>query len=364
MYLKNIKILNFKNIENLELNLNENINIFLGKNAQGKTSILESIYYLALTKTFYNILDENLIKHGKNFFKLKGNLIKKDEDVNLEIIYNKDKKEVKINKNKENKFTNYISKFNIIMFSPDDLDIVKKSPSFRRNLLNIELCQLYTEYLNILNEYNKILKIRNEYIRKNSLNINHKYLDIITENLIDRAIIIIKYREEFINNINLEISKNYKKIMNQEGLSIKYENSYGTTKKDEILNIYRKNLDSELNKKMTLYGPHRDDFIFLLKDEDIKLYGSQGQQRVAILALKLSEIKIFKNIKNEYPVVLLDDIFSELDIQKRNNLLKMLNKNIQYIITTTDIKNIDKIVTKDSNIYRIKDGNIQNRSRK
>ena len=364
MYLKNIKILNFKNIKNLELNLNNNINIFIGKNAQGKTSILESIYYLALTKTFYSILDDNLINHDENFFKLRGNLIKKEDNIELEITYQKDNKKLKINKIQENKTSNYISLFNIIMFSPDDLDIVKKSPSFRRNLLNVELCQLYNEYLNILNEYNKVLKIRNEYIRKNYLNINKNYLDIITENLIDRAIIIIKYREEFINNINLEISKNYKKIMNQEGLYIKYENSYGTLNKNEILNIYSKNLESELNKKMTLYGPHRDDFIFILNNEDIKLYGSQGQQRVAILAFKLSEIKIFKNVKNEYPVVLLDDIFSELDIQKRNNLLKMLNKNIQYIITTTDIKNIDKIITKDSNIYKIKDGNIQNRSKK
>ena len=194
MYLKNIKILNFKNIKNLELNLNNNINIFIGKNAQGKTSILESIYYLALTKTFYSILDDNLINHDEKFFKLRGNLIKKEDNIELEITYQKDNKKIKINKIQENKTSNYISLFNIIMFSPDDLDIVKKSPSFRRNLLNVELCQLYNEYLNILNEYNKVLKIRNEYIRKNYLNINKNYLDIITENLIDRAITIIKYR--------------------------------------------------------------------------------------------------------------------------------------------------------------------------
>lgn len=340
------------------LEFNKNVNIFIGKNAQGKTSILESIYVLALTKSMRTSYDVDLIKKNNDFSLIKGDLKLEHYTKNMEIIIENNKKTLKLNKNMIKKVSDYISIMKVIMFSPDDLDIVKKSPADRRNLLNIELCQLFSNYMRVLNEYNKILKMRNEYIRNFSQNINFDYLDILTDKLIDRALVIMEYREKFIMMINANINQIFNKIMGQTGLRVVYEKSINLNTKEEIKQFYKDNFFQEQNKKMTLYGPHRDDFSFYLNDDNLKNFGSQGQQRVAILSFKLAEINLFKEKCGNYPIVLLDDIFSELDIEKRNKLLKFIKSNIQFIITTTDIKNIsDKILDK-ANIFKIKNGNI------
>lgn len=364
MYLEKIKIKNFKKIINLETELNKNINIFIGNNAQGKTSILESIYVLALTKPSKSVEESELINKTSDFSLIKGNLRYEKNQKEMEVILTNQEKILKINKKKIKKVSDYLTNLNVIMFSPDDLDIIKKSPLVRRNLLNIELCQLFPNYMKVLNEYNKLLKIRNEYLRKNYLNIDKAYFDIITEKLIDRLIIIRNYREKYIECINSNIEVIYKKIMKTGNLKVNYNKNISFDYKEEIINYYKDNYYNEVDKKMTLFGIQKDDLSFYVDSMDLKDYGSQGQQRVAILAFKLAEINIFKEIKKTYPIVLLDDIFSELDIEKRNNLLKFIKSNIQFIITTTDIKNIsDKIVEKAS-IFKIKDGNITNYGRK
>ena len=358
MYIKNLKIINFRKIENIDIELNKNINVFIGNNAQGKTSILNAIYMLALTKFDKNVNDEEIIKKGSLFGKVKGNIKVGKISKKLEIILEKNVKVLRIDGNVCNRVTDYLSNLNVIMFSPDALDIVKKSPCIRRNLMNVELCQLYPSYVKILNEYNKILKIRNEYIRKNFNNINFDYFDVVTSNLIDRAIIIMNYRKAFISKLNENISNVYYKIMKQEGLKINYVCNLPCCDKNELIKFYRENFVNEISQKVTLFGPHRDDFDFYLHDENLKLYGSQGQQRVAILSLKLSEISIFKEVKGYYPIVLLDDIFSELDIEKRRNLLKFIKSNIQFIITTTDVKNISSKILNKASVFNLKDGKI------
>ena len=358
MYIKNLKIINFRKIENIDIELNKNINVFIGNNAQGKTSILNAIYMLALTKFDKNVNDEEIIKKGSLFGKVKGNIKVGKISKKLEIILEKNVKILRIDGNVCNRVTDYLSNLNVIMFSPDALDIVKKSPCIRRNLMNVELCQLYPSYVKILNEYNKILKIRNEYIRKNFNNINFDYFDVVTSNLIDRAIIIMNYRKAFISKLNENISNVYYKIMKQEGLKINYVCNLPCCDKNELVKFYRENFVNEISQKVTLFGPHRDDFDFYLHDENLKLYGSQGQQRVAILSLKLSEISIFKEVKGYYPIVLLDDIFSELDIEKRRNLLKFIKSNIQFIITTTDVKNISSKILNKASVFNLKDGKI------
>lgn len=358
MYIKNLKIINFRKIENIDIELNKNINVFIGNNAQGKTSILNAIYMLALTKFDKNVSDEEIIKKGSLFGKVKGNIKVGKISKKLEIILEKNVKVLRIDGNVCNRVTDYLSNLNVIMFSPDALDIVKKSPCIRRNLINVELCQLYPSYVKILNEYNKILKIRNEYIRKNFNNINFDYFDVVTSNLIDRAITIMNYRKAFISKLNENISNVYYKIMKQEGLKINYVCNLPCCDKNELIKFYRENFVNETSQKVTLFGPHRDDFDFYLHDENLKLYGSQGQQRVAILSLKLSEISIFKEVKGYYPIVLLDDIFSELDIEKRRNLLKFIKSNIQFIITTTDVKNISSKILNKASVFNLKDGKI------
>lgn len=358
MYIEKLNIKNFRNIEELELNLNKNINIFIGNNAQGKTSILESIYVLGLTKTFRSIEELDLIKKDKEISKINGIIKDGRTTKKLDILFSKNGKKLKINGNEEKKTINYISNLNVIMFNPEDLDIIKKSPLIRRNLINIELCQLFSNYMKVLNEYNKILKIRNEYFRKNYEKIDKNYLDIITEKLIDRELIIMEYREKYIENINKDISYIYKRIMKQGNLVVKYEKSINLTTKEDLIKFYQDNYLNEINKKVTLYGPHKDDLGFFLDGDDLKRYGSQGQQRIAILSFKLAEINLFKEVKNSYPIILLDDIFSELDINKRNNLLSFIKSNVQFIITTTDIKNISDKLLEKANVYKIKQGKI------
>ena len=359
MFIKKIKIKNFRIIKNLELDLNKNINIFIGNNAQGKTSILESIYLLALTKSFRNIEDIDLINKDEEFAKISGVISNDRNEKKLEIILQKNNKTLKIDKIDTKKVSIYISNLNVIMFNPEDLDIIKKSPIVRRNLINIELCQLFPNYMKLLNEYNKLLKMRNEYLRKNYNSINKEYLESLTDKFIDRALVIMDYRNKFINNINANIDNVYYKIMKEHGLRIEYEKSININEKEKIKQLFSDNFLNEINKKMTLFGPHRDDIIFYNKEDNLKIYGSQGQQRSAILAFKLSEISLFKETKGYYPVVLLDDIFSEIDIEKRTNLLKFIKSNIQFIITTTDINNISEKILNKSNIFHVKNGMVE-----
>ena len=364
MYLKNIEIVNFRNIDKITLDFNKNVNIFIGKNAQGKTSILESIYYLAFTKSSKNFSDDELLKKDKLFFKIKGSLKVGNYLKKMEILYGNGDKKVKINNTLIARISDYVSNMNVIMFTPDDLDIIKKSPLIRRNFINIELCQLYNRYLVILNEYNKILKMRNEYIRKHYSNIDYNYLDILTSNLIDRAMIIYDYREKYFSDINRYLADTYYKIMKISDLKVVYKKSIDLNTKEEFMSFYRDNYFSDIEKGATNFGPHKDDFSFYLGDEDLKFYGSQGMQRIAILSFKLSEINLFKEIKGNYPIVLLDDIFSEIDLERRKNLLRFIKSNIQFIITTTDINNISDRIIERASVFTVKEGQIVKRSDK
>jgi DNA replication and repair protein RecF len=363
MYISSLNIKNFRNYESLFLELNKNINIIIGNNGQGKTNLLESIYVLGLTKSHRSFIDNNLIKQNEKICKISGNLIKNNINSKLEIIIENKKKLLKIDNNLINKNNDYISNMNIIIFYPEDLDLIKGAPSTRRRFLNLELSQLNSNYLVILNEYNKLLKMRNDYLKNNYLDTN--YLNILTDYLIEKAIIIYKIRKKFVEKLNLNIEKIYYDITKLNNYTIKYktsinldDTSYDNLKiklKEKFNDVYER----EKILKTTLIGPHRDDLEFYLGDLNLKNYGSQGQQRIAIISLKLGEIEIFKKEKEENPILLLDDVFSELDEKKKNNLLKYLKNDIQVIITTTDINNIDKKIIKNSKILEIENGNVK-----
>ena len=367
MKITKLELLNFRNYEKINIEFGKCMNIFVGDNAQGKTNVLESIVFLALTKSHRIGINPNIIKFKKIKSKIKGTIKNNKIISKLEIEITNNDKKLKINNTDIKKVADYISNLNVIVFSPDDLDIIKGSPSIRRNLLNIQLSQISKIYLKTYNEYNKILKTRNEYLKilySNSI-ADKKYLDIITEKLIEKAIFIYLKRFEYLNSINEYINYYYKKIMGIGNLKIVYipnvnfdEYTYESIKKS-LTNIFKKNYMKEMNYGMTLYGPHRDDFSFIMNDQDLKLFGSQGQQKLAVLSYKLSEIPIFKVFSGSDPVLLLDDIFSELDIKKRNKLLDIINKDIQSIITTTDLKNINKKYLNDAYIFEVKSGNVK-----
>ena len=370
MIIKSINLSNFRNYSHLNLSFNDKINVFIGKNAQGKTNILESICVLALTKTYRNGIEPNLISFNKKRAKIKGKIKENKLIKNMEVTLENGNKSLFINNEEIKKISDYISNLNVIVFTPDDLEIIKGSPSIRRNLINMQLSQISKKYLKTYNKYNKILKMRNEYLKLllTSSIADRKYLDIITEKLIEKAIIIYQERNKYLNFINDNIGNIYKNITKENALFIKYEpnielDNFDTdTIRDKLNSCFSKNYRKELNYGLTLFGPHRDDFFFYLKENNLKFFGSQGQQKIAVLSFKLAEIEIFESYRGTKPVLLLDDIFSELDIQKRNRLFEYINRDIQSIITTTDLKNIKSKYVNDSYVYEIKDGNIERRN--
>lgn len=367
MYLKNIEITNFRNYDSLNLNFNKELNIIYGKNAQGKTNLLESIYVLCLTKSHRSFIDNNLIKNDKESAKIKGKIKNTYLPINLEININRNGKILKIDNDKINKNSDYISKGNIIIFYPDDLNLIKGSPNDRRRFLNMEISQLDSNYLIINNEYQKLLKIRNDYLKKiaNNDKYDKNYFDIITDYFIKKAVLLYKMRTKFIKRINQNCQNIFKNITDLDNFKINYKTNVDISNIDDNQIYY--NMKEKLNKmyqveiklKTTLIGPHRDDFEFLLEENNLKFYGSQGQQRLAILSLKLSEIEIFKKYKKTTPILLLDDVFSELDQKKKNKILKYIRGNIQTIITTTDLNMINKKIIDKSQLIEIESGKIK-----
>ncbi|MBR4830393.1 MAG: DNA replication/repair protein RecF [Bacilli bacterium] len=360
MFLRKIELKNFRNYEDLKLEFNKNINIFIGNNAQGKTNILESIYFLAVTKSHRCNKDNYLIKNDCIFSKVIGEVENNDRKNIYEIIINNEGKRVSINNNIFKRISDYLSNINVVMFCPDDLEIIKGTPSDRRKFLNIEIGQISNEYIIYLAKFNKVLKTRNEYL-KNEHNIDFNYLDILTDELIDLNIKLYKYRKEFINDLNNYIVDIYKKIFLKEDIYVKYE-SFIDNEEDIVEDLREKYLrvrDSELNQKTTLIGVHRDNFSIYIDGKEINNYGSQGQHRVAILCLKLAEIEIYKQKYNIKPIILLDDIFSELDKKKKINIIKYIDKDLQIFITSTDLHSISKRITKNADIFYIEEGKVK-----
>ncbi len=371
MRIERLNLVNFRNYQTLDIDFNKNINIFIGNNGVGKTNILESIYLLALSKSNKAGIEENIIKFNEEIAKITGS-IKCDELLKkMEIHITRNKKSLFINGKEIKKSRNYISNFYVISFSPLDLEIIKGSPNIRRNIMNIDISQLFNNYILFLNQYNQIIKIRNEYLKRMNINGNNdsRYLDVINNEMIDKALKIYEYRFKFVDYINMRISSIFKKITNLDGLNITYNSSIGINyfNESEIREKYEKKLKKlfnvELSQGMSLFGPHRDDFSFMLNEVDMKLFSSQGQQRLAVIALKISEIYLFKEITGEYPVLLLDDIFSEIDNKKRNKIIKFLNNDIQSIITTTDIDDIKDSLLENATVFDVKNDMVKKRGK-
>lgn len=365
MILRKVKLINFRNYKKLSLNLDKKINIFIGDNAQGKTNILESIYFLALTKS-YRTVDQNLIRKEAVAAKVNGEI--KDNSIyrSMSVEISKDSKIVRINNNEVKKISDYITNLNVILISPEDISIIQGTPAERRNFLNIELSQLSRNYIKKYNEFNKLLKIRNNYLKMlyKSSNPDRRYLDSVTDNLIEREVDIYKERKMFIDKINERITQIFENITGKKNFKVKYETNVEFSEftdkciSDTLKERYNRNYIKEVENGMTLYGPHRDDLSFILDNDDIKLYGSQGQQKVATIALKLSEIDIFKEVKDSYPIILLDDIFSELDTKSRNKLIGYINRDIQVVITSNDTKGLNKKFLDIAKISKVVNGNV------
>ena len=369
MRIEHLKLTNFRNYSYLDIVFHNNVNIFIGDNGKGKTNILESIYVLSLTKTNRYGVEDNLIKFNEEIAKIEGLIRKEDNIKKQEIKLSKNKKQIFINNKEMRRIKDYISNFCVISFTPNDLEIVKGSPNIRRNMINIDISQLHNNYISFLNEFNQVVKIRNEYLKKMNLDGNSdiRYLDVVNEKMMDIGIKIYEYRSDFFKKINSLLPKIFKKLTNLDGLTINFDSSVdfdefdSETVRKKYESKLKKNFKVELMQGVTLVGPHRDDFSFNLNGMDMKSFASQGQQRIAVIALKIAEIYLFKEELGEYPVLLLDDIFSEIDTKKRNKIIKYLLKDIQSIITTTDINDIDEELVSDAKIFRVNNDRITER---
>lgn len=362
MKIKKIILKNYRNYDNLEIDFNDNLNIIIGDNAQGKTNLLESIYVLAVTKSFLSITDKGLIKFDNKFSIIRGVLDSNNSNDNLEILFNDNGKVVRINNKEIKKLSDYISKMNVVIFSTDNIRMFKESPGARRKCFNVQISQMNRRYLKLLNDYNVILRQRNEFLK--IINLNKKsdtdYLDILNNKYVDISLEIYNYRNEYVDSINSYLDDMFYSITDNKGIKLRYISNMDNDR-EVLLDKLKKNLNKEIMYKMTLIGPNRDDFCFYLDNKNLSLYGSQGQIRSAVLALKMSEVLLFTDKVGESPILLLDDMFSELDINKRNNILRHLINDVQTVITTTDIENISEDIRKKANVYRIENGKIISR---
>ena len=367
MRINSLKLTNFRNYKEAFLEFSPNINIFIGDNGSGKTNILEAIYVLSLTKSSRYGIDNDLVKIGELNLDIEGLVSYEDYDKKYKISIDKVSKRVYINSTQIKKISDYISKFCVTSFLPNDIDIIKGSPSIRRNVLNIGIGVLYNNYLKYVNEYNSLLKIRNEYLKR--LNVNgfadSKYLEVINSKMIEISLKIYFFRFNYLKEINSILPNIYKKLTGINDIKIFYETNLQISEYDEdkireiMQKKYKKNLSKEMMQGLTLTGIHRDDLVFLVNNQDAKIYASQGQQRLIVIAYKIAELLVFKKIKKEYPVLLLDDVFSEIDIKRRNNIIKYLKEEIQVIITTTDLSDIEEDLVRKAKIFRIKNGQIK-----
>ncbi len=363
MRINSIDIYNFRNYERAFIEFSDKMNIFIGNNGEGKTNILESIYVLAITKSHRSYIDKNLINNSKDIMKLSSNVFYANNNNKLELVMNNKGKRVSINNLVYKKISDYISNLVVVLFSPDDLDLIKGSPTTRRKFLNIEIGQLDNKYLYYLNDYNNLLKQRNEYLKSITINtVDTTYLDIIDEKLSEKALYVYKYRYEFIKDINRFIKNVFSDLSNSY-FEIKYINNFDNIDfdfniKEKFLKKLKSNLKRDILTGGTSVGPQRDDFEFFLDKKNVRDYGSQGQQRLCVLTLKFAEVELLCEKRGEYPILLLDDIFSELDISKRNSIIKYLDKGVQVFITSTDLNDIDKTLLSNSKIFNIENGNI------
>ena len=353
MWISNIKIKNFRNYYNQEIELNENINIFYGENAQGKTNIIEAIFLCSMGKSFRAKKDKEMINLNSENASIEIEYQKSDRDGKININIG-NKKSVSVNGIKIKKLSELLGNINVVIFTPDDINILKGGPNNRRRFLDIMISQLRPNYMYNLNLYLKTLEQRNNYLRQiREEKKDENLLDIWDEKISDYAINIYNYRKEFIDKIKNKIKNIHSEITdNKEEIEIEYISECKS--KEEYLRLLKQRRKLDIIKGFTTKGVHRDDFVIYINKKELDIYGSQGQHRTAILSLKLSELNIVFDEIGEYPILLLDDFMSELDSKRRNHFLEKI-KNTQVIITCTDKI---KVENKKILIYNVTDGKV------
>lgn len=368
MHLVDIELQNFRNYESAQLSFAPSINVLIGENAQGKTNLIESIYFLAMSRSHRTARDRELIRWDSDFAKVKGQLEKKSHSVPLEIILSSRGKIAKANHLEQKKLSDYIGQLNVILFAPEDLSLVKGSPSVRRRFIDMELGQMNKIYLYHLAQYQQILKQRNQFLKKAKYDpsFDQLYLEVLTEQLAAEGAEVLFARFQFIKQLNEWAKQVQTDISNkQEELKIEYKTTTKSNEKMDVEEIfaalkeqYAASREQEIDQGTTTLGPHRDDLIFYVNDKNVQIYGSQGQQRTTALSLKLAEIELMNEITGEYPILLLDDVLSELDASRQTHLLNTIQNKVQTFITTTSLDGVQMELLNNPLIFYVDKGTV------
>lgn len=360
MHIKYLQLKNFRNYNELVIELNKGTNVFVGDNAQGKTNILEAVYYCSLAKSHRTSRDKELINWNGTEAYIKLYVCKTRLDKKIEIkIFKEGKKGVNINSIKALKLSELVGSFNVIMFSPEDLNIVKDSPSYRRKFLDIELCKLNSRYYHSLTQYKKILNDRNLTMKKWNTNID--IIDVYDKQLSEFGAIIIKDRMSYIEKLNEKGKIIHSDITSKnEIIEFKYLTPIKDLDniKENLYMLLCKNRKRDMETRTTSIGPHRDDFSIDINGIDARVFGSQGQQRTSVLTIKFGALAIIKELTGEYPVLLLDDVLSELDTKRQEYILNSI-KEVQTLITCTGINDIRKHLNSENKIFEVMSGELK-----
>ena len=374
MKIKSLKLLYFRNYLSTNIEVHPSLNVLVGNNANGKTNIIESIFCLALGKSYRTKSDSECIMFGETATAMSCIVNKNDRELDIMLGINNKGKSAKIAGIKKTKLTDFVGELNVVLFSPEDLQIVKGSPALRREFMNREFYQFSRIYHKYYLMYQHLLKQRNSYLkdmRKNPKDeMSLAYLETLTSQLAKVALYITKERVSFVQDISKLIYKNMLNISNgQETLKIKYKSSVldalntveindESFTEENLTKVMMKKSFDDIMRGSTKIGPQHDDLEFYINNLDAKMYASQGQQRSIVLSLKLAEINYLKEKTGTYPVLLLDDVLSELDKNRQLKLLDAINENVQTFITTPSISDIKEDLLKKAKVFKIEDGNI------
>ena len=374
MKIKSLKLLYFRNYLSTNIDAHPSLNVLVGNNANGKTNIIESIFCLALGKSYRTKSDSECIMFGETATAMSCVVSKNNKNLDIMLGINNKGKSAKIAGVKKTKLTDFVGELNVVLFSPEDLQIVKGSPALRREFINREFYQFSRIYHKYNLMYQHLLKQRNSYLKDMRKNPKDEmaltYLETLTSQLAKVALYITKERVSFVQDISKLTYENMLNISNgQETLKIRYKSSVlealnikdtddeAFTEENLTNVIMRKSFD-DIMRGSTRIGPQHDDLEFYINDLDAKMFASQGQQRSIVLSLKLAEINYLKEKTGTYPVLLLDDVLSELDKNRQLKLLDAINENVQTFITTPSISDIKEDLLKKAKVFKIENGNI------
>lgn len=369
MRLDSLYLENFRNYVSQRVDFDPVCNVICGENAQGKTNLLEAIYFLAISRSHRTSNDREMIAFGQDFASLAGRVHKRQLDLDLRIVISKKGKSAWVNRVEQARLSKYVGHLNAILFSPEDMELVKGAPSLRRRFMDLEFGQINPEYLYFASQYRQLLQQRNNYLKQLARRqaSDQVLLGVLTEQVAMAASELIWRRYRYLADLNRYAAEAYRAISGQrEELRVLYRPSAKEITaadqpaqiKQKLLDRFAEIADDELRRATTQLGPHRDDLEFQLDGKNAHLFASQGQQRTIALSLKLAEIQLIKQLTGEEPILLLDDVMSELDQNRQAALLNFIHGQTQTFITTTDLDSISQEIVKQPRIFYIHSGQI------